>query len=138
MKQIDVDEGDEILSEGESGGLGYIINSGEVEIFRTLPNGSKQIITVLKEHDLIGEMSLLDGGPHTATAVALEDCVLTPITQKDFENLFHHKPKGLLHILKIVVSRLRSTLEYAAELEQKLSELEEENEEDEEDADDED
>ena len=109
-------KGAEIIQEGTLSDCAYIIESGSVEVSKKQPNEEKQIIAVLTENDIFGEMGLIDGLPRSATVVALEDCSITIITQETFNHLAQHNPQALMPILKVLAKRLRSTLSLVEDL----------------------
>ena len=88
----------------------YIIESGRVQVSKTLNNGKEQIIGILEENDIFGEMSLIDSLPRSATVLALEDCTISVMTQETFNHLAQHNPQSLMPILKVLAKRLRATL----------------------------
>jgi CRP/FNR family transcriptional regulator, cyclic AMP receptor protein len=109
-------KGAEIIQEGTLSDCAYIIESGSVEVSKKQPNEEKQIIAVLTENDIFGEMGLIDGLPRSATVVALEDCSITIMTQETFNHLAQHNPQALMPILKVLAKRLRSTLSLVEDL----------------------
>ena len=110
MKTKYFKKGEEIIKEGMLSDCAYIIDAGQVEVSKLRPNGDKQIIGVLNENDIFGEMGLIDGFPRSATVVALEDCTISIMTQEAFNSLAQHNPEALMPILKVLAKRLRSTL----------------------------
>jgi CRP-like cAMP-binding protein len=82
--------GEILFKAGDPGDALYIVAHGKVEV---LPNGSPgaegsgAAIAVLGEGHAFGEMSLLSGGPRTATIRAVEDTDLLEIGKDDFERL---------------------------------------------------
>ena len=88
----------------------YIIESGRVQVSKTLSNGEEQVIGILEKNDIFGEMSLIDSLPRSATVLALEDCTISVMTQETFNNLAQHNPEALMPILKVLAKRLRATL----------------------------
>ena len=88
----------------------YIIESGRVQVSKTLSNGEEQVIGILEQNDIFGEMSLIDSLPRSATVLALEDCTISVMTQETFNNLAQHNPEALMPILKVLAKRLRATL----------------------------
>ena len=103
-------KGTEIIKEGTLSDCPYIIESGRVQVSKTLSNGEEQVIGILEENDIFGEMSLIDSFPRSATVLALEDCTISVMTQEIFNSLSKHNPKALMPILKVLVSRLRKVL----------------------------
>jgi CRP-like cAMP-binding protein len=95
----------------------YIIESGRVQVSKTLSNGEHQVIGILKENDLVGEMGLIDSLPRSANIVALEDCTISVVTQEVFNSLSKHNPEALMPILKVLASRLRKVLNVLEDIE---------------------
>ena len=109
-------KGEEIIKEGMLSDCAYIIDTGKVEVSKILQNGEKQIISLLNENDIFGEMGLIDGFPRSATVVALEDCTISIMTKGAFNSLAEHNPQALMPILKVLAKRLRSTLKIVEDL----------------------
>ena len=110
MKTQFFKKGTEIIKEGTSSDCAYIIESGRVQVSKTLSNGEEQVIGILEEKEMFGEMSLIDSLPRSATVLALEDCTISVMTQVTFNNLAQHNPEALMPILKVLAKRLRATL----------------------------
>jgi len=89
----------------------YIIESGSVKVSKTTVNGEEQIISILQQNDIFGEMGMIDSLPRSANVVALEDCTVTVMTQDIFNSLSKHNPTALIPILKVLAKRLRKALE---------------------------
>ena len=91
---------DEILFEaGDPGDSMYIVRSGSIELFIKDTAGQKIVLTVAEEGQLFGELSMLDSGPRTATAVALSDAELLVLDREDLLLLFQKRPDAGLHML---------------------------------------
>ena len=118
MKTEYFKKGEEIIKEGMLSDCAYIIDAGKVEVSKKRPNGEKQIIGVLNEKDIFGEMGLIDGFPRSATVVALKDCTISIMTQEAFNSLAQHNPQALMPILKILAKRLRATLTLVEDLQE--------------------
>ena len=110
MKTQFFQKGTKIIEEGTLTDCAYIIESGRVQVSKTLSNGKEQIIGILEENDIFGEMSLIDSLPRSATVLALDDCTISVMTQETFNHLAQHNPQSLMPILKVLAKRLRSTL----------------------------
>ena len=75
-KQLDVVEmpkGQLIFSYGDPGESLFVIRKGEVEIFFKDDTGTRIVLEVGKPGSFFGELSLLDGGPRTASALVTAD-----------------------------------------------------------------
>jgi CRP-like cAMP-binding protein len=110
MKKKYFKKGAKIIEEGTLSDCAYIIESGRVQVSKTMSNGEEQVIGILEENDIFGEMSLIDSLPRSATVLALEDCTISVITPEIFNSLSKHNPEALMPILKILASRLRKVL----------------------------
>ena len=110
MKTQFFKKGTKIIEEGTLSDCAYIIESGRVQVSKTLSSGEEQIVGILEENDIFGEMSLIDSLPRSATVLALEDCMISVMTQETFNHLAQHNPEALMPILKVLAKRLRSTL----------------------------
>jgi CRP-like cAMP-binding protein len=55
-------------------------------------------------------MALLDGEPHSADAVAAEDCQLLILQREDFERFLEHHPRAAVRLLAVLSRRLRQTM----------------------------
>ena len=110
MKTQFFKKGEKIIEEGTLSDCAYIIESGRVQVSKTLSSSEEQVIGILEENDIFGEMSLIDSLPRSATVLALEDCTISVMTPEIFNSLSRHNPEALMPILKILASRLRNVL----------------------------
>jgi uncharacterized membrane protein len=91
---------DEVLFKaGEPGESLYVVQSGQIELYIKDTAGQKIVLNVAEAGDLFGELSLLDSGPRTATAVALTESDLLVLDRGDLLLLFQRKPDAALHML---------------------------------------
>jgi uncharacterized membrane protein len=91
--------GTTLFQAGEPGESLFIVRSGEIELFIKDTAGQKIVLTVAEEGNLFGELSLLDSGPRTATAIALTDSELLVLDREDLLLLFQKRPDAALHML---------------------------------------
>lgn len=102
-----------LFAEGMPGDLLYIIMSGAVVITKKTKEKEEMVLATLGANEIVGEMSLIDSGPRTATARTTVDSVLIVITKQKFNEILQSDPhvasKILMGLLKIVSKRLRTT-----------------------------
>lgn len=108
-KERSFEKGQAIFYEEDMGTSFYIIVSGQVKIVMLSCDGREHILGVLKDKDFFGEMSLLDGEPRSATAIALEDVKVLSISRDSFVKLLRENPDICLKILVTLSKRLRQT-----------------------------
>jgi CRP/FNR family transcriptional regulator, cyclic AMP receptor protein len=100
-------QGEILFHAGEPGDSLFIVRSGEIELFIKDTAGQKIVLTTASSGDLFGELSLLDSGPRTATAVALSDSELFVLDRDDLLLLFQKKPDAALSMLAAMSGMMR-------------------------------
>ncbi len=105
------DKGETIFSFGDAGDTVYIIHSGRVEVYVQNFEGEKIILRENEKGDVFGDISLLDGGPRTATAVAVEDTEVMSLDRDQLLELIQKHPHAALDLLTVMGRRLRATNE---------------------------
>jgi len=101
-EERDVTAGTILTHEGRHEGYFFIIVSGTVRIVR-----GDETLNTLHDGDFLGEISLLDGGPRTATAVAETDCQLLVMSFQRFQQLLGESEDVRAAVLEEVGARLR-------------------------------
>jgi CRP-like cAMP-binding protein len=94
--------GQTIFREGEEGDTMYVLVEGVVEVVVGL-----KVVGAFEPVEIFGEMSVIDAGTRSATVRAKGYCKLAPVNQKRFLFLIQQKPQLALHIMKILVERIR-------------------------------
>jgi CRP-like cAMP-binding protein len=92
--------GETICAQGAPADHLYVIVAGEVEV-----RGDAGLIAVLGCGEVLGELAFLDGGPRTASAIALGDCTLAPIDRRRFEFLVQHTPHFVEQLIAVLAGR---------------------------------
>ena len=100
-------KGELIIREGSVQRDAYIIEKGTVEVFRQDENGNKKVIAVRGKQEVIGEMTLLEGGTRCANIIALEDCELSILEYESFKDLPDSNP-GVQTLRKIMNERRKA------------------------------
>jgi signal transduction histidine kinase len=103
-----VDPGELVFEEGSPGDALYVILDGELEVTKR-QDGQAVVLAVRRAGELVGEMSLLEQTPRSASVRALRESRLLVISQAAFQTLLSCSPSAHLTILRTVTSRLRST-----------------------------
>lgn len=108
IKKKDFKLGDTIFKESEDGASIYVIKKGEVKACKTAPDGELFTLTIMKDGDIFGEMSFLDGRPRSATVVAVSDLETYMMEKADFETLVDGNPRIIYKLLKNIVFTIHS------------------------------
>jgi CRP/FNR family transcriptional regulator, cyclic AMP receptor protein len=94
---------------GDSGDGCYIIRSGVVKASVIARDGQERLLAVLGAGAMIGELSLIDDEPRSATISALKPCRLLHLTKSAFFRLADANPQIYRQALKLLAQRLRGT-----------------------------
>ncbi len=101
--------GETVFSMSEPGDSLYIVSTGSVELFMKDNTGTKIVLMICSAGDIFGELSLLDGGARTATAVCIEDGVLLVLDREDLVAFLTRRPEAAMDLLTTMGQRMRST-----------------------------
>ncbi len=100
--EITMTAGTMIIDQGQTGREAFVIIDGTVTVKR---NNRK--VATLGPGDVVGEMSLLDNGPRTATVVCDTDCTLLVIDQRRFLAAVEEIPAISHKLLASLAGRVR-------------------------------
>ena len=118
--------GEIIIEENSIADSFFIIYKGKIDIIKKFEDGDEIVLGVHSDGEFFGEMPILDGGPRSASARAVESTVLMVVSYKDFERVLGVVPQIAYTIMKELGVRLRQTgALLALQLKKKNRELEE-------------
>ena len=102
LREEHVAAGETFIREGDTGDCMYIIKDGDVQI------GVKNAPAMyLGAGEVVGEMSLLDSDPRSASVTALCDIHLLGLDKATFDALMAERAEIALHVVRMLVRRLR-------------------------------
>ena len=108
--------GQVLFSEGEPGDHLFVVAAGRVKVTVGSERGERLTLAVLKPGDSLGEMSVLDGSPRSATVEALDDARLVCVPSMVWLNLLQTSPAVCLALAEDLAARVRSLSNNAANL----------------------
>jgi CRP/FNR family cyclic AMP-dependent transcriptional regulator len=100
--EISFREKETIVEAGQPGGTFFIIVEGEVRVVR-----GDRTIARAGPGEFFGEISLLDGGPRTASVIADTPVVAIRLFKASFDRVVREEPRVAGKILAVVARRLR-------------------------------
>jgi uncharacterized membrane protein len=103
-------QGDVVFAQGDEGDAMYLIKEGAVDIVAS-SGGQRVILTSLFGGQYFGELSLLDGAPRSATAVATRPTQVLLLERDDFVEFVRKRPEAALSIMHEIGERMRATNE---------------------------
>jgi CRP/FNR family transcriptional regulator len=108
--------GEIVFGEGEPCSGLYVVESGNVRIFKSSPNGREQVLSIDGPGSSIAELPVFDGGGYPASAIAVDDVILLFVSKQDFQALCLAHPQVPLKVLRVVGARLRRLVGIIEEL----------------------
>ena len=108
VDEVDLPAGRVLMTQGEHGAEMLIMVDGAASVVR-----DGQSLDDCGPGSILGEISLLDGGPRTATVTLTAPSRLLILARREFHSLMDEFPEVRMRVLETVARRLR-TLEPSA------------------------
>jgi len=96
-----------IVQEAEEGDSLMVIVSGQVKVVLISEDGKEIILSMLKDGDFVGEMSLFDGEPRSASVIAMKDTTILIIQRNVFLKQIEENPRIARELLSEMSRRIR-------------------------------
>ena len=113
VKAYKLDKGEAIFQEGEKGTFMCFLVEGRIDVFKNDQECQLKRLTTIRPGRTIGEMSILDEMPHSATGIAADPVRLVMLTRSALDRLSAEHPglanRLLWEIAKLLSLRLRKT-----------------------------
>ncbi|OGQ84381.1 MAG: hypothetical protein A3F90_15860 [Deltaproteobacteria bacterium RIFCSPLOWO2_12_FULL_60_19] len=100
-------DGEVIVRQGEAGDCMFVIQAGEVEVFREDGKQREVRLAVLREKDFFGEMALFDREVRSATVRALAEARVLTVDRKSFLRRVHEDPSLAFRVVEQMSHRIR-------------------------------
>ena len=101
-------KGDYIFREGDPADVMYMIHKGKVQISKGTGTFNEKI-RILGEGEFIGEMAVINSKPRSASAVAVENCVLIKMDRESFDETVMKNHEFSVSVIRLLSERLRET-----------------------------
>ena len=106
---------DEVLFlAGDAGDGCYRVEDGLLKVTMVSRSGTERILAFLGRGAIVGELSIIDGLPRSASVVAVRDCELSFISRAAFDQCANKHPDVYKSLVTVLASRLRETDEVIA------------------------
>lgn len=104
------------MEEGTQGEVAFIVKTGSVEVIKSRRNGQHLVLSTIGSGGIIGEMSLIDSKPRSATVRAKEDCDLLVVDLPTFEERLSNLDAFSNRLVRTLIQRLRDQNEQILDL----------------------
>jgi CRP/FNR family transcriptional regulator, cyclic AMP receptor protein len=116
MVELRLAKGEVLFHEGDPGEKLYLIESGKIKLGQTAADGRESLIAVLGAGEMLGELSLFDPGPRTATASTVTATKVLAMGHEALLPWLVGRPDLAVALLAALARRLRRTNEAMADL----------------------
>jgi CRP-like cAMP-binding protein len=87
----------------------YRVEDGLLKVTMVSSSGAERILAFLGRSDIVGELSIVDGQPRSATVVAVRDAVVSILSRAEFEAFADKHPEVYKSLIRLLAQRLRET-----------------------------
>jgi CRP/FNR family cyclic AMP-dependent transcriptional regulator len=116
MVESHVLRGDVLFHEGDEGDRLYVVTEGKVKLGRTSADGRENLLAILGPGQMLGELSLFDPGPRSATVTAITDCTMQSLSHEELGHWLDGRPEVARALLLQLAVRLRKANDVVADL----------------------
>ena len=103
-------DADEVLFlAGDAGNGCYRVQEGLLKVTMMSRSGAERILAFLGPGAIVGELSMIDGRPRSASVVAVRDTKLSFLSRVAFEDFATKHPEVYKSLVTLIAARLRET-----------------------------
>ncbi len=99
-----------MVSEGDDTDSLYVMLSGRARVYVSNAQGREVQLNTIGQGEYFGEVTL-DGGPRSASVVALDECRCAVVKRSELLGLVERQPEFALHMVRKLASRVRDLTE---------------------------
>jgi len=103
---MEINRGEHLFTEGEKGDYMCFVVRGLLDVLKKTSVGDYRVITRLGKGNTIGEMSIIDKAPRSASVIARQPSVVILLTKKGFDRLSDTYPAITVTLLKKIMRLL--------------------------------
>ena len=100
-------KGETLFEIGDEGDGCYRVDKGALKVSLKSQQAEERIVAVIGAGSIVGDLSMIDGKPRSATVVALTPCDLTFFNRKTFEKFTERHPELYRDLVHMLADRLR-------------------------------
>jgi len=94
---------------GDAGDGCYRVEDGLLKVTMMSRSGTERILAFLGQGSIVGELSIIDGLPRSASVVAVRDAALSFLSRSAFEDFAARHPEIYKSLVTLIAGRLRET-----------------------------
>ncbi len=102
MSPRELADGDFLISEGTTDNSLHVVVEGKLEVVKKTAADDEASLAILREGDLAGELSFIDGHEHTVGLRALTHSQVLSIARDDFEKSIDDNPQLAYKVMRAI------------------------------------
>ena len=102
MSPRELADGDFLISEGTTDDSLHVVVEGKLEVVKKTAADDEASLAILREGDLAGELSFIDGHEHTVGLRALTHSQVLSIEREDFEKSIDDNPRLAYKVMRAI------------------------------------
>jgi CRP/FNR family cyclic AMP-dependent transcriptional regulator len=108
-RQLSLAADETLFLAGDDGDGCYRVEEGLLKASIVSPAGGERILAIFGPGAVIGELSIIDGAPRSASVTALRNAKLQFVSRAAFESFATDNPEVYRHLVALLAGRLRDT-----------------------------
>ena len=108
-KLVRLAAGDILFRAGAAADGCYRVEDGLLKVAMVSGSGAERILAFLGRGDIVGELSIIDGLPRSATVMAVRDATVSFLSRAEFEAFADKHPEVYKSLIRLLAQRLRET-----------------------------
>jgi CRP/FNR family cyclic AMP-dependent transcriptional regulator len=101
--------GNYLFHEGDPPGAVFGVLSGQVRLIASAEGGRELLLAVKTSGEMFGELSVIDGLPRSASALAVDHVAVVAVPERSFIAFIEDHPGLAVQLLGVLAHRLRAT-----------------------------
>jgi CRP/FNR family cyclic AMP-dependent transcriptional regulator len=99
-----------VFTEGELSDFVVVVVDGRIKVLASTSDGTEALLGIRAPGALVGELAAFDGGPRTASAIALDPLTVRLISADEFREFVGRSPGAALELIRMFVAKLDELL----------------------------
>lgn len=96
-----------VFHEGDRSDFVVVVTEGRLKIVATSASGGESVLGIRGTGSLVGELAAFDGGPRTASAIAMDPVQVRLVAATEFREFLARFPTAALELIRMLMGRLR-------------------------------
>jgi CRP/FNR family transcriptional regulator, cyclic AMP receptor protein len=106
-RAVNLAPGQMLFLAGDAGDGCYWVDEGLLKVHVVSPSGGERILAILGPGTMVGELSMFDGAPRSASVAAVRESKLSFVSRAAFDATVRARPEAYRYVTALLARRLR-------------------------------